>query len=207
MPVTKKSTTKKAATTKDAVKVKEEVVKPTENVEEIKQETLVEKKPTRKRLTKNKRQEMFDLDLEAQVPVRKIGCGTIGYQCKTVNRYLLWSEPDSEYMMTIEEVLNMNNESSLFLPEPLLMVDDEEVMAGLNLTDLYNTLFEIEDLDSFCNNSISTIKNKLDTMPKTLRQQVITKMITAINVGSLKCKNLLGIMKMLKNDYDIDIEI
>ena len=54
MPVTKKSTTKKAATTKDAVKVKEEVVKPTENVEEIKQETLVEKKPTRKRLTKNK---------------------------------------------------------------------------------------------------------------------------------------------------------
>lgn len=207
MPVTKKSTTKKAATTKDAVKVKEEVVKPTENVEEIKQENLVEKKPTRKRLTKNKRQEMFDLDLKAQVPVRKIGCGTIGYQCKTVNRYLLWSEPDSEYMMTIEEVLNMNNESSLFLHEPLLMVDDEEVMEALNLTDLYNTLFEIEDLDSFCNNSISTIKNKLDTMPKTLRQQVITKMITAINVGSLKCKNLLGIMKMLKNDYDIDIEI
>ena len=207
MPVTKKSTTKKTATTKDAVKVKEEVVKPTENVEEIKQETLVEKKPTRKRLTKNKRQEMFDLDLKAQVPVRKIGCGTIGYQCKTVNRYLLWSEPDSEYMMTIEEVLNMNNESSLFLHEPLLMVDDEEVMEALNLTDLYNTLFEIEDLDSFCNNSISTIKNKLDTMPKTLRQQVITKMITAINVGSLKCKNLLGIMKMLKNDYDIDIEI
>ena len=207
MPVTKKSTTKKAATTKDAVKVKEEVVKPTENVEEIKQETLVEKKPTRKRLTKNKRQEMFDLDLKAQVPVRKIGCGTIGYQCKTVNRYLLWSEPDSEYMMTIEEVLNMNNESSLFLHEPLLMVDDEEVMEALNLTDLYNTLFEIEDLDSFCNNSISTIKNKLDTMPKTLRQQVITKMMTAINVGSLKCKNLLGIMKMLKNDYDIDIEI
>ena len=101
----------------------------------------------------------------------------------------------------------MNNESSLFLHEPLLMVDDEEVMEALNLTDLYNTLFEIEDLDSFCNNSISTIKNKLDTMPKTLRQQVITKMITAINVGSLKCKNLLGIMKMLKNDYDIDIEI
>ena len=207
MPVTKKSTTKKAATTKDAVKVKEEVVKPTENVEEIKQETSVEQKPARRRLTKNKRQEMFDLDLKAQVPVRKIGCGTIGYQCKTVNRYLLWSEPDSEYMMTIEEVLNMNNESSLFLHEPLLMVDDEEVMEALNLTDLYNTLFEIEDLDSFCNNSISTIRNKLDTMPKTLRQQVITKMITAINVGSLKCKNLLGIMKMLKNDYDIDIEI
>lgn len=207
MPVTKKSTTKKAATTKDAVKVKEEVVKPTENVEEIKQETSVEQKPARRRLTKNKRQEMFDLDLKAQVPVRKIGCGTIGYQCKTVNRFLLWSEPDSEYMMTIEEVLNMNNESSLFLHEPLLMVDDEEVMEALNLTDLYNTLFEIEDLDSFCNNSISTIKNKLDTMPKTLRQQVITKMITAINVGSLKCKNLLGIMKMLKNDYDIDIEI
>lgn len=207
MPVTKKSTTKKTATTKDAVKVKEEVVKPTENVEEIKQETSVEQKPTRRRLTKNKRQEMFDLDLKAQVPVRKIGCGTIGYQCKTVNRFLLWSEPDSEYMMTIEEVLNMNNESSLFLHEPLLMVDDEEVMEALNLTDLYNTLFEIEDLDSFCNNSISTIKNKLDTMPKTLRQQVITKMITAINVGSLKCKNLLGIMKMLKNDYDIDIEI
>lgn len=208
MAIAKKTTTKtttKATTNKTTTKVTEP-----KQVEEVvgNIEVQEEKPVTRKRLSKSKRKiDYYDLDLKAEVPVRKIVNGIVGFRCKTVNRYLKWADNDTEFMMPIEEILNMENESSHYLHDPWLLVDDEEVAKALNLMDLYNIVFETEDLESFCNYSISTIENKLDTMPKILREQTITRIVTGIHLGSLTPRDFLGLAKMLKRKYDIQIEI
>ena len=167
------------------------------------------KAKTRQRLkpSKTRTDLLYDLDLSAQVPVRKVCCGTIGYQCKTVNRFLTWNSDGAENMMTIEEVLNMNDESPKYLHTPKLIIDDVEVMKALGLTGLYNTLFEVEDLNDFYNNSISIVSGKLLNMPKDLRNEVLTRTVNMISTGSLICSNMLGLIKLLKNEYKIEIEI
>lgn len=194
-------------------KVKKETV---ENIKEtvktdiennIKEE--VEVKPTRQRLrpSKTKNELLYDLDMKAQVPVRKICFGQVGYRCKTVNRFLEWNTDGAENMMTIEEVLNMNNTSPKFFHTPKLIIDDVEVMKALGLTELYNTLFEVEDLNVFYGNQLSYVSNKLSEMPKDLRNEVITRTVNMIASGELKTNNMLGIIRLLKNTYGIDIEI
>ena len=210
MPTVKKTTTKTTATKPKVENKKvEEVVENIEEKTEVQNKPIVEEtKPTRKRLSKSKKRiDYYDLDLKAEVPVRKIVNGVVGYNCKNVNRYLKWSDNDTEIMMPIGEILNMENESSHYLHDPWLLVDDEEVAKALNLMKLYDFIFEVEDINEFCNLSISMIENKLDSMPKVLREQTITRIVTGIHLGGISPKDFFGLAKMLKRKYEIEFEI
>lgn len=163
-----------------------------------------EKKAGKRLARKSVQTQTIEMDKNRKVPVVSVSSFPVGYNCKLNNMFLKWSNYGEEHTMSIEEILMMNAESEDFLHEPWLIVDDEEFAEAMNLKDLYELIFEIEDLDTFYGQRIITIENKLDKLPSGTRKNLITRTIKMINDGYF---NNLGVIKLFKNKYGINIEI
>ena len=84
------------------------------------------------------------------------------------------------------------------------MIDDEEFAEVYHLTDKYELIYEIEDLNQFYSQRIIIIEEKMDRLSSELRKNLILRTIKMFDDGEL---NNIGIMKMLKRKYGINIEI
>lgn len=200
----KKTTT----TTKTQTKGRKPKVEETKIKEEIVAETQVESK-VGKRLTRGKRQlqnyiDTDKLDKKRKVPVVSVSSGTVGYICKTMPQTLIWSEYGDEHIMSIEELLVMYSQEKQFLTEPWLIVDDAEFAEVMLLEELYETVFEIEDLEEFYAQQLLVVKRKINNLPSGTRRELLNRTVNAINEGSL---NSLAVVKLLKTEYNIDVEI
>jgi hypothetical protein len=195
METTKKTTTKKATTTKKQAVVNQQIK---EN------EVVQEQKTTRISANRFKKTNTYNLDPKRVVPVISMVGYPIGYQCKLSPLFLSWDKYGDEHTMTIEEIGMMNSEYSGFIQDPMFMIDDEEFAEVYHLTDKYELIFELEDLNEFYSQRMVLIENKLDKLSKELRKNLILRTIRMIENGEL---NNVGIMKMLKRKYGINIEI
>lgn len=145
------------------------------------------------------------LDKERRVPVISVCSGSVGYQCKLSPNFLTWEEYGDEQEMSIAELLIMHSQSKLFLTEPIVLVDDEEFAETFKLTEKYQDIFDTEDLEDFYKgNNVANIKKKILNLPNGIRKQVLTRTVININSGDL---NNLAVIKMLKKDFDLDVEI
>jgi hypothetical protein len=199
--------TQKTSTTKRTTKKTELISNDTneEVIEDIQQIKKTSESKAGKRLARKSIQtQTIEMDKSRRVPVLSVSSFPVGYNCKLTNMFIKWSNYGEEHSMTIEEILMMNAESEDFLHEPWLIVDDEEFAEAMNLKDLYELIFEIEDLDTFYGQRIITIENKLDKLPSGTRKNLITRTIKMINDGYF---NNLGVIKLFKNKYGINIEI
>lgn len=194
METIKKVSTKKATTTKKQTIVKDQV----EN------EVVQEQKTTRISANRFKKTNTYNLDPKRVVPVISMVGYPIGYQCKLSPLFLSWEKYGDEHTMTIEEIGMMNSEYSGFIQDPMFMIDDEEFSEVYHLTEKYELIFELEDLNEFYSQRVVLIENKLDKLSKELRKNLILRTIRMIENGEL---NNVGIMKMLKRKYGINIEI
>lgn len=199
--VTKKATTtKKVSATQKKAEVNEKIKK-----DEVVQEPVIEESKAGKRLSKRKKEsKLVNIDLKRIVPVVSVSNFPVGYKCKLDNRFLTWAKYEEEHSMSIEEINMMNGESEDFLHEPWLIVDDEEFVEVYKLTDLYDLIFEIEDLGEFYSQRMIVIEQKLDRLPSNTRQNLLNRTIKMINDGYLDNYN---VVKLLKNKYGIQIEI
>lgn len=183
--------------------------------EGIKSETMInetlekvkEEKPKRlsSRLRNSSNKLDFDrLDKNRKVPVLSVKGGTVGYKCKLSMQTLKWTQYGDEHMMSIGELLSMYSESKKYLTAPWLLVDDEEFAEVLNLKELYEAIFDSEDLERFYSAQLLKIKRKLEELPSGVRKELLNRTVMAINSGEL---NNLSVVKLLKQEYGIDVEI
>ena len=128
----------------------------------------------------------------------------VGYKCKLSPIFLTWDKYGDEHTMTIEEIGMMNSEYSGFIQDPVFMIDDEEFAEVYHLTDKYELIYEIEDLNQFYSQRIIVIEEKMDRLSSELRKNLILRTIKMFDDGEL---NNIGIMKMLKRKYGINVEI
>lgn len=187
----------------------EEIIEKKEIVKEVKEEVILKEKKTSrlsgKMRTKSDTINTDNLDKKRRVPVISVCSGSVGYQCKLSPNFLIWEEYGDENEMTIDELLIMYSQSKLFLTEPIILVDDEEFADTFRLTDKYSAIFDTEDLNDFYKSGNSnSIKNKIMDLPEGIRKQVLTRTVIAINKGEL---NNLAVIKMLKKEFDLDVEI
>lgn len=146
-----------------------------------------------------------NLDKHRRVPVISVCSGTVGYQCKLSPNFLVWEQYGDEQEISIGELLIMYSQAKSFLVDPILLVDDEEFADTFKLTDKYESIFNTEDLEAFYKKGSTTIiKNKILELPDSIRKQVLTRTVIAINNGEL---NNLNVIKMLKKEFDLDVEI
>ncbi|MDU3410094.1 hypothetical protein [Clostridium sp.] len=195
------------------VKAKKDDIK---EVKETKQKTIqeVEQKAENveadskvgKRLSKRKSKNdaLISLDRNRVVPVVSVSNFTVGYKTKETNTMLIWNNYGDEHEMKIGEVINMLGESEKFLKQPWLIVDDEEFVEAMNLGELYDLVFDLEDLDKFFKQSANKIKEELNRLSEKMRNDVLNRAISMIYNGEI---NNLQLVQFLKREYKIDINI
>lgn len=171
----------------------------------VKQEVV--EKPKQGRISNRFKKQTFstvDIDTKRKVPVMSLVSYPVGYQCKLSPLFLTWTEYGEQHEMTIEEINMMNSESNDFLHEPMLIVDDEEFAETYGLMDLYERIFELEDLDEFYNQRPQVIQKKIDLLSKGARKNLFLRTIKMIKQGKL---SNLSVLRLLRDSYGLAIEI
>lgn len=176
------------------------------NVTIEEKEVIKEETPKTTRISANrlKRTNTYNLDPKREVPVVSMVGYPVGYQCKLSPIFLSWDKYGDEHTMTIEEIGMMNSEYSGFLQDPIFMIDDEEFAEVYHLTEKYELIFELEDLNKFYSQRIIIVEEKMDKLSSELRRNLILRTLKMFDDGEL---NNIGIMKMLKRKYGINVEI
>lgn len=77
-------------------------------------------------------------------------------------------------------------------------------IEALGLENLYNLIFEIEDIEKFYSQNISTIENKLDQLPQGTRDSFINRTINSLQDGTL---SNMEVLRLLKRKYNLEIDI
>lgn len=182
--------------------------------EEIKEEILEKKvdpiKEVKKsgRLSKKSKDSNFvnldKLDKNRVVPVINMTSGAVGYNCKLTPQTLVWREFSNEHNMTIGELLVMYAQNKKMISDAWLMVDDEEFAETLGLTEIYELLFEVEDLNKFYSQRVHIIKEKLKSFPLKARKDLINRTVMAITDGEIQN---LAVVRLLREEFGIEIKI
>lgn len=175
--------------------------------EKIEMPSVEEVKPKRlsgRMRVANSSYDLDRLDKTRKVPVISVKNGTVGYKCVNSLQTLIWRGYGDEHTMTIEELLIMFSQYKKYITEPWLLVDDEEFAEVLRLTEMYQAIFDTENLEEFYKGQLISIKRKLSELPSGVRKELINRTVVAINSGEL---NNLAVVKLLKQEYDIDVEV
>jgi chaperonin cofactor prefoldin len=194
------------ANIKKTVEKKEENIEVKQEVVNTQTENIKEEPKAGKRISGNrfKNNNMKNLDPKRIVPVTSMVGYPVGYQCKLSPVFLSWEGYGEEHTMSIEEIGMMNSEYSGFLQDPIFMIDDEEFAEVYNLNEKYELIFELEDLNEFYNQRVIEIEKKMDKLSPEIRNNLILRTLKMVDNGEL---NNIGIVKMLKRKYGINVEI
>ena len=187
-----------------AGKKKDELLQEEKKVE-LKTEEVQEEKAG-KRLTrrKGKNEKLISLDRERYVPVVSVSNFPIGYRTRETNTMIIWKEYGDEHELKIGEIINMISISEKYLKQPWLIVDDEEFVEAMNLGELYDLVFDLEDLNEFFKQNVNKIKENLDKLSPSMRTDVLNRAVSMIYNGEI---NNLQLVQFLKREYKIDINI
>lgn len=107
---------------------------------------------------------------EEEVEVRSVFNGDLIFTSPKSGIGYRWMEKGSTEILSIAEILAMENQSKKFLHNPWVIVDDERVIEALNLKPLYDIISEIEDVDTFVEKDITHIREVISKLPNDFKR-------------------------------------
>lgn len=147
-------------------------------VEEVKEE-IVEEKP--KKITKSYLRTIKD----REVVVRSV-VGIVSFKSPKTNITYRWREIGDEEILTVEEILNMETRSKRFLHTPWLVIEDEEVVEGLELTQLYKAIEKIEDIEELLDMDVYDIDELFKKVPHEYKKTFAGVIFEKVNSGEIR---------------------
>lgn len=195
MATTRKTTTRKTtATTAKAQEATVETVEAVQEQPDVKETPVVE-------IARKKRVEIDRNDL---VLVRSAVKGDLIYISKRSSDRFEFNEFGATDYITMGELITMKSTQPRFLKEAWLVIDDEDAIEFLGLTDLYETIFEIGDLEKFFSKSDTEMEKLLTNMPTGYKNTLATKAREMIESGELDSNKKI---KLLEDKLDVDLKI
>ena len=197
---TTKATTKAKVETKEEVKVSEPMMATNVNqispelmqqlfnqflqmqggmVQQTKVEEEVVEKP--KKITKSYLRTIKD----KEVVVRSVFGAVIFKSPKSRISYK-WNEIGDEEILTVDEILAMDSHSKRFLNTPWLIVEDEEVIEGLGLKGLYETMEKIQNVEELLDMSVYEIEQLIAKAPHEYKKTLSGVIFEKVNNGELR---------------------
>lgn len=221
MSEVKKETVKKTQTKKTTKKVEEkikdsEVVEKKLTVDDIPQELMMEmfkkfqqmqevnavesestatnpkdKKP--EKITKAYLRRIKDREI-----VVKSIAGIVTFKSPKTSTLYQWFEAGDEEIMTMDEILTMDSISKRFLETPWLSIEDEEVIEGLGLTELYSLIEQLRNIDELIEKDFSEIERLVNKAPyeykRSLSNEVFAKVLSNEIRDIVLIRNLEGLL-------------
>lgn len=176
--------------------------KETKKVEEVKEET----KKTTKKTTKNKttRKKVKQIDRNEMIPCKNVTDNKVLYiSPRTGLRYQWNSYGDIEYI-EFGELLTMRSAYPKFLNEPWIIPEDEEVIELLRLSDVYDRLIPLDDLERFFRNQLDDIREAIRKAPNGNKKSLAIKTREMIENETLYDSRII---KLLEKELKIDLRV
>lgn len=104
---------------------------------------------------------------------------------KTLIKYK-WPEKGDVEVMTIKEVLTMENESKRFLHTPWVTIEDERIIEALGLEKLYEKIEKVEDIPLLLELSPDEIRKIFNDLPKNYKDNFRDEIYMKVKSNELR---------------------
>ena len=155
----------------------------------------------KKRKTKFTKADLYDIENE-RIVVTSIDENVVYTSPKSGIVYRWLAKGDSE-ILTIRELLNMDNYSKRFLRTPWLKVDDERVIEALGLQNLYKAMDKVLDINNIINLTDSEIRGILERLPKDFKDMLRDEVAAKVRNKELRD---LAIIETLSEVLRVDLK-
>lgn len=145
-----------------------------------------------------------EIDRHKRVAVRSVTQGGLTYISKTTGLSTTWSNFGDEQWIEVEELIRMKSSSPVFLTNPWIVIDDEEIVEYLGLKSIYDKIISVDELDRFFSKPVADIEATLKTAPKGTKQLVATKARKLVESGELDSNRVI---KALEKALEIDLSM
>lgn len=188
---------------KTTTTTKSEVAK-TEQKADVKKEILtqINDTPVEKPLTQTKVKEQRSLN--EMVCVKNNTHGKLVYVSKRfAGQEYEWEKFGDENWLELQELISMRNSYPTYFRECWVMLSDED-LEYLNVKKYYENIIDMEDFDDIFKLSPAKLKEKLEHLPKSMKDSVSKRSRQLIASGELdSIKTINTIKDVLKVDFTI----
>ena len=136
--------------------------------------------------------------------VRVTSCyGRVIYKSKKTGEIFKWLETGDDQYFTVQDVLDMDNQSHKFLRTPWLLIDDEEVVEAMGLTKMYSYICRLEYIDGFLASPLDEIEEVCQNLSKGYKNNLAR--IVNQKVEDKELRDVVVIRKLqelLDKDFD-----
>lgn len=122
---------------------------------------------------------------DREVVVKSV-VGVVSFKSPKTNTLYKWMEIGDEEVLTIDEILTMDSTSRRFLNTPWLVIEDDEVIEGLGLTNLYKLIEKIEDVDSLLDMNIEEIEEIINKAPFEYQKTLASVIFAKVNNNEIR---------------------
>ena len=156
-----------------------------------------------KKETDNKKLSMPDKD--ELICCRSVVNGQLIYISKRTGMVIEWSNYGDEQYIEFGEIINMRSSQPSFLNKPWIVIDDERVRKYAGLTQIYEKLVPINDLENFFQLDINEI---LDRINKVSQIPSARELLASKAREMIESKKLydLRIIQILESELQIDLQ-
>lgn len=148
-------------------------------------------------------EEVVDLSMDTQIPVKSITFGGLTYKSRTTNALFRWNQIGAIEYMTVAELNEMNNYKTDFLRKPLVILMDERAIKKFRLTPVYENVAKINNLSAVFNSDMRTIEKVIDDALKVNMRDILISKVRQM----YKNKKLVdvNILRLLQSKLQFDI--
>ena len=148
-------------------------------------------------------EEVVELPMDTQIPVKSITFGGLTYKSRTTNAIFRWNQIGAIEYMTVAELNEMNNYKSDFLRKPMVILLDERAIKKFRLTPVYENVAKINNLTAIFNSDIDTISKVIDdALRVNMRDILISKVRQMYKNKKLKD---IEVIRLLERKLQFDL--
>lgn len=146
--------------------------------------------------------ENVNLSPDEIIRVKSITFGGLTYRSQKTNTVFRWNQIGEVRNMTVDEIIEMNNNKPTFLSAPLVILLDERAISYFRLKDVYEKIAEVGNLKELFAKTIDVIESTIDNALKAgMRDVLISKIKQMIASGMLTDYRIIkSVEKLLKHD-------
>lgn len=144
------------------------------------------------------------IDTNALIPCRSTTHGGLTYISKRTAERVVWDDYSDVQDITMGELKNLYASSPAFINDVMFVIDDEEAVEALNLTKLYDTIFDIGNLEDFFDKEYNELETLLEKLPKGLKKTVASKAGEMVKDGTLDSRAKI---KLVEEKLKVDLQI
>lgn len=136
-------------------------------------------------------------DIEDEIITVRSVVNNVYYESAKTNTGYEWIEIGDTEQMSIKEILGMEKRSRIFLHTPWLIVEDDRVVEALGLTELYDIIGKIEDIETLLEMDSEDIRRLYKKLPHEYKKNFIN------NIYKKVANNEIRDMVLIKSLEDI----